>query len=420
MVANMIEAGAVIDAEDNNGRTALHEAAYEGHTTTVEILIALGAKVNVKDKKKNTPLHDASHKGHGEVVNILLANNAKPDDKNVDGKNPLDMARKRKDIVELLCDSLELDAEEYLGTQPTDTPNQMQVESDDEMVLSENELSEEEEESIPNSKKLKVEHTEITELEPKESIEVLEALEAQKPKDPILEISNSDVGPFYTVQLATDRPGYPIATPTDPLSSPSFVIDFQAELFLRYPLSTLLQKHPNLVRREVTHVEKERLWPCLRSIVWDPPKCKRPSELGALETAQREKFLIYKMYFVKFDQILEISNISEDDIPTIPLDLSDYTNNEMESDDLNGDADDKNCNDMEIDDFTSKLPLTPTSPTTPSTTQWVSMTDTNSIQSSTVKNNQFKTTSGIIKKSYFKYPPPKLELKVGSTINEHE
>jgi hypothetical protein len=99
------------------------------------------------------------------------------------------------------------------------------------------------------------------------------------------------------------------------------------------------------------------------------------------------------------------------------LDISDYTNNEMEdSDDLNGDAD---CHAMEIDDFTSKLPLTPTSPTTPSTTQWVSMTDSNQIQP-TIKNSQLKTSSGIIKKSYFKPPPPKLELKVGSTIKEHE
>jgi len=30
------------------------------------------------------------------------------------------MTRKRKDIVELLCDSLELDVDEYLG-QPADT-----------------------------------------------------------------------------------------------------------------------------------------------------------------------------------------------------------------------------------------------------------------------------------------------------------
>jgi ankyrin repeat protein len=291
MVANMIEAGAVTNARDNNGRTALHEAAYEGHTTTVEILIALGADVNAKDNKKNTPLHDASHKGHGDVVNILLSNNAKPNDKNIDGKTPLDMTRKRKDIVELLCDSLELDVDEYLGTQPADTPNQMQVESEEEMVLSENELSEEE--SIPIAKKLKVDHTDNTEV----AIGAIE--ETKESENPILEISNSDVGPFYTVQLATDRPGYPIIAPTDPPSFPSFVVDFQAELFLRYPLSTLLQKHPNIVRREITHVEKERLWPCLRSIVWVPPKCKRPSELGVLEAEQRDKFLIYKMHFVK-------------------------------------------------------------------------------------------------------------------------
>jgi len=128
-------------------------------------------------------------------------------------------------------------------------------------------------------------------MESRDSIETIEAIEVKE--NPILEISNSDVGPFYTVQLAIDRPGYPITTPTDPPSSPSFVVDFQAELFLRYPLSTLLQKHPNVIRREVTHVEKERLWPCLRSIVWVPPKCKRPSELGVLEAEQREKFQQY-------------------------------------------------------------------------------------------------------------------------------
>ncbi len=102
------------------------------------------------------------------------------------------------------------------------------------------------------------------------------------------------------------------------------------------------------------------------------------------------------------------------------MDISDYTNNEVEDsddlNDLNGEAADKNdCNSMEIDDFSSILPLTPTSPTTPYTSQWtVSMTDTNPIQP-TIKNSQIKTPSGIIKRSYFK-PPLKLELKVGSTI----
>ncbi|CAG8455972.1 7388_t:CDS:2 [Funneliformis mosseae] len=385
MVANMIEAGALINAKDHNGRTALHEAAYEGHTTTVEILIALGADVNIKDHKQHTPLHDASHKGHGDVVNILLTNNAKPDDKNIDGKTPLDMARRRRDIVELLCDSLELDPDEYSGEESS------------------------EESSIPNTKKIKVNHIINTDLEPMELVNVQE--------NPILKISNNDVGPFYTVQLVTDRPGFPIAATAEPSSSPLFVVDFQVELFLQYPLSTLLEKHPNLVQREVTSIEKERLWPCLRSIVWVPPKCKRPSELGALEAVQRERFLIHKMHFVKFDQIIEVANLPQEVIPpTIPLDISDYTNNEMEdSDDLNCDIDDKNnCNAMDID-FASKLPLTPTSPTTPQSQWAVSMTETNPIQSK-IKNSQLKTSSGIIKRSYFN-PSLKLELKVGSIEN---
>ncbi|CAI2162838.1 17490_t:CDS:2 [Funneliformis geosporum] len=410
MVANMIEAGALINAKDHNGRTALHEAAYEGHTTTVEILIALGADVNIKDHKQHTPLHDASHKGHGDVVNILLANNAKPDDKNIDGKTPLDMARRRKDIVELLCDSLELDPDEYSGTQTDNTPSQVRIESDDDDRMLSGEESFEES-SIPNTKKIKVNHTVNTEVEPMELVNV------QENTNSILKISNSDVGPFYTVQLVTDRPGFPIAATAEPSSSPLFVVDFQVELFLQYPLSTLLEKHPNLVQREVTSIEKERLWPCLRSIVWVPPKCKRPSELGALEAVQRERFLIHKMHFVKFDQIIEVANLPQEVIPpTIPLDISDYTNNEMEdSDDLNCEDDDKNdCNVMEVD-FASKLPLTPTSPTTPQSQWVVPMTETNPIQQK-IKNSQLKTSSGIIKRSYFN-PSLKLELKVGSIEN---
>ena len=48
-IAALIKAGAVVNAKNKNGRTALHVAAYEGKVNVMAALIKTGADVNAKD-----------------------------------------------------------------------------------------------------------------------------------------------------------------------------------------------------------------------------------------------------------------------------------------------------------------------------------------------------------------------------------
>jgi len=65
------------NATNQNGRTPLHYAAYEGHKKIVMLLIAKGAKVNAKNDRDRTPLNIASIVGHKEIVDLLIANGGK-------------------------------------------------------------------------------------------------------------------------------------------------------------------------------------------------------------------------------------------------------------------------------------------------------------------------------------------------------
>jgi ankyrin repeat protein len=54
-----LEAGADVNATDNQGDTALHGAAQKGYDQVVQFLVDHGAKLDVKDKKGRTPLDAA-------------------------------------------------------------------------------------------------------------------------------------------------------------------------------------------------------------------------------------------------------------------------------------------------------------------------------------------------------------------------
>ncbi|OWZ09429.1 hypothetical protein PHMEG_00017871 [Phytophthora megakarya] len=76
-VSLLLNGGANIAMRDKNETTALHCAAYNGHTKVVLQLLDANADVSAEDKHGNTALHDAAQKGHMEVVSLLLKRGAK-------------------------------------------------------------------------------------------------------------------------------------------------------------------------------------------------------------------------------------------------------------------------------------------------------------------------------------------------------
>jgi len=61
----LIDAGASVNQKNNQGRTALHWAAYKGHKEICKLLLVHGGDVSVKNNYNETPLDEAKDGGHG-------------------------------------------------------------------------------------------------------------------------------------------------------------------------------------------------------------------------------------------------------------------------------------------------------------------------------------------------------------------
>jgi hypothetical protein len=88
------DAGADVHSVDPaSGRSALHFAAFWGHTHVIDYLIGTcGLDVNVQDSKGDTPLHDAARFAHHPCCAALMAANADMSILNTDGYTPLQVA----------------------------------------------------------------------------------------------------------------------------------------------------------------------------------------------------------------------------------------------------------------------------------------------------------------------------------------
>eukprot|EP01113_Clastostelium_recurvatum_P014893 TRINITY_DN1816_c0_g1_i1.p1 TRINITY_DN1816_c0_g1~~TRINITY_DN1816_c0_g1_i1.p1 ORF type:complete len:415 (+),score=132.04 TRINITY_DN1816_c0_g1_i1:42-1286(+) len=79
--------------ESTSGRSALHKAAFWGHTAMIEFLLAeCKLDANAKDNYGDTAMHDAAKFGHEKVVAALLKGGADRSIKNKLSKTPLDLA----------------------------------------------------------------------------------------------------------------------------------------------------------------------------------------------------------------------------------------------------------------------------------------------------------------------------------------
>ena len=75
-VKRLIEAGADVNAQENDGSTALMWASLEGHAGITRLLIEAGADVNAQDNYGYIALIYTSRKGHTEVVKLLIEEGA--------------------------------------------------------------------------------------------------------------------------------------------------------------------------------------------------------------------------------------------------------------------------------------------------------------------------------------------------------
>jgi ankyrin repeat protein len=85
-VGEIIDAGAPINATDENGNTALHAACPGGSLKTVKAVLRRGCETNAQNRHGNTPLHYAYAFGHQDVAEYLVRKgNASQEVRNIYG-----------------------------------------------------------------------------------------------------------------------------------------------------------------------------------------------------------------------------------------------------------------------------------------------------------------------------------------------
>lgn len=104
VVQNLLDRGADVNAQDNDGDAPLHGAAQSGNVEIIDMLVAKGASLNLKNKQGGTPLMWAAVFGHDEAARRLLKHGADASLKDVEGMTARDWAvrNKRDSVVAVL------------------------------------------------------------------------------------------------------------------------------------------------------------------------------------------------------------------------------------------------------------------------------------------------------------------------------
>ena len=103
----MLEGGADVEAEDDDGCTALYNAAGLGHTDVLAVLLEGGADVDAVASGGLRALHLAARNGHADAVAVLLEGGADVDANTMGGETALDLAVRygRAAVIALLSPS---------------------------------------------------------------------------------------------------------------------------------------------------------------------------------------------------------------------------------------------------------------------------------------------------------------------------
>ena len=121
-VRALIDAGADLDAQGDNGETPLNTAILEGHVLVASLLIDRGADIQARNKGGFTPLHAAAYVNAVEIAEQLLSRGADVKDQmNKAGVTPLSVASEEghPGLVKVLIDhGADLEAGERNGYTP--------------------------------------------------------------------------------------------------------------------------------------------------------------------------------------------------------------------------------------------------------------------------------------------------------------
>lgn len=95
VVKLLLDSGARLEQRDSMGRTALMFASTGDNAATVNLLLESGADVNTVDTNEGfTPLMYAAAEGHVDVVKALLQHDADPSLRDTDGDSARDFAQR--------------------------------------------------------------------------------------------------------------------------------------------------------------------------------------------------------------------------------------------------------------------------------------------------------------------------------------
>ena len=87
-----VELTDVNQRETPAGDAPLHTACIRGKIDEVQALVEGGADVNMQGEEGYTPLHYAVDGGHGDIVRLLLHNGASTSTRSTFGRTPRELA----------------------------------------------------------------------------------------------------------------------------------------------------------------------------------------------------------------------------------------------------------------------------------------------------------------------------------------